>query len=74
MKTDRMTKVLLFLIMIALWGLLLKPLVIPTPAQATSGPVPVNIVGTVEVEGTVSVDGVEGSVLQLWPIKVRAVR
>jgi hypothetical protein len=36
MQTDRTTKLLLFLIAAALWGLLLKPLLGPLPATAAA--------------------------------------
>lgn len=86
MKTDKTTKVLLLLIALALWGLLLKPLTLPTVAQAASDPVPVNIaeVGGLTVYGSkgVPVQGtsighavaVEGNGVQLFPVEVRPVR
>ena len=36
MTTDRTTKTLLVLIAVALWGLLLRPLLTPAPAHAQS--------------------------------------
>jgi hypothetical protein len=47
MQTDRTTKILLFLIAVALWGLLLRHIVDPMPLEAgaaVSSPMPVNIV------------------------------
>src|SRR3712207_4651250 len=44
MTTDRTTKTLLVLIAIALWGILLRPLLTPTPAQAQSRRVQYDIV------------------------------
>ncbi len=36
-KTDRLTKTLLALLVLGVWGLLLRPLVPVTPAEAQSG-------------------------------------
>ena len=77
MKTDRTTKILLLLIALALWGLLLKPLTLPTAVQAASGPVPVNIAevgGRTVYSSTGLPVAVEGKVGQLCPIKVRPVK
>jgi hypothetical protein len=43
METDGTTKILLLLIAVALWGLLLKPAVIPTAAVAQAGITKVDI-------------------------------
>ena len=59
MKTDRTTKILLLLIALGLWGLLLRP--VPTPAQATSGVVDMNIA---QVGGrNISVSVMDGTVM-----------
>ena len=65
---DRTTRVLLALIAVALWGLLLKPVLTPTPVYAQEGVMAVNIAQVgghrlygvsgrlpVEVEGQVEV-------------------
>lgn len=48
MQTDRTTKTILFLIMVALWVMILKPLFTPTPSNAqlqVQTTTPVTIVG-----------------------------
>ncbi len=79
MHVDRCTKALLLLIGLGLWAVAFAHFLSPSPAVAQGGPVPVNIesIGAYRVTGgtlPVEVRGVEGSVMQLWPIEVKVVR
>lgn len=68
MQTDKTTKTLLFLIAVALWGLLLKPAVDPLPSHAQA-----NLVTPVRI---VAVDGGSLPVTlqrQMVPLEIKPV-